>query len=566
LSSPVEWVAAPVPESAAGLERDGVAPWLAALLARRGVEDARAAERYLHPSLDQLHDPFLLAGMEEGVARLLAARDAKETVAIVGDYDVDGISSTALLLAVFAACKIEAKPILPNRLREGYGFQAVHVERAREMGCGLIVTADCGSSSVEAVEAALAAGIGVLVTDHHLPGCALPAGALHINPRQVGCTYPFRDLAAVGLAFKLALALASRCGKDLDPAPLLRVACLGTIADLVPLHGENRVIAALGLKALAAARSQGLKALILQSGMKPPFTAADVGFRLGPRINAAGRLHEPERALELLMSRDEGRATALAAELDGWNRERQSEETRVVEEARRVFAEREAGSGLPPILVGWSADWHKGVVGVAAGRLAKDFHRPVLLLAVENGLATGSGRSVPGLELHGFLTAWKERLERFGGHAQAIGLTVATERLEELRAEWEAAGEAWPPELLARRVEYELQLEPREVTSRLLAQLAALEPFGQGNPRPLLRTGPLRLDGEPRNFGKGHLSARARAEDGSAVELVGWRWEERAESLRGSFEVLACVENDTYRGGPVLRLVDSRPCGSPPRP
>lgn len=553
----MEWVAAPVPESAAGLERDGVAPWLAALLARRGVADAQEAERFLHPSLDQLHDPFLLAGMEEAVARLLAARDRKEAVAVVGDYDVDGISATALLLAVFAACGIAAQPILPHRLREGYGFQPVHVERARELGCGLIVTADCGSSSAEAVERALAVGIGVIITDHHLPGCELPAGVLHINPHQARCTYPFRDLAAVGLALKLGLALARRCGRELDPAPLLRVACLGTIADLVPLQGENRVIAALGLKALAAAKSQGLKALILLSGMKPPFTAADVGFRLGPRINAAGRLHDPERALELLLSRDAGRAAALAAELDGWNRERQTAETRVVEEAQRLFAGR---SPLPPILVGWSEGWHKGVVGIAAGRVAKELHRPVVLLAVEGGTATGSGRSVPGLELHGFLAAWKERMEKFGGHAQAIGLTVATDRLEELRQEWEAAGAAWPDELLVRRVEYELHLPPREVSPALLAQLAALEPFGQGNPRPLLRTGPLRIEGVPRSFGNGHLSARALGTDGAAVELVGWRWGERAGSLRGSFEVVACVEDDSYRGGPVLRLVDSRPC------
>jgi single-stranded-DNA-specific exonuclease len=552
----VEWVAAPVPESAAGLERSGVAPWLAPLLARRGVEDASGVERFLHPSLDQLHDPFLLTGMEEAVARLLEARDRRESVAIVGDYDVDGISSTALLLAVFAACGIAAKPVMPHRLREGYGFQPVHVERALELGCGLIVTADCGSSSVEAVERALGAGLGVIVTDHHLPGCELPEGALHINPRQARCTYPFRDLAAVGLAFKLSLALAARSGRTLDPAPLLRIACLGTIADLVPLHGENRVIAALGLKALAGAKSQGLKALILQSGMKPPFTAADVGFRIGPRINAAGRLHDPERALELLMSRDPRRATEIAAELDGWNRERQTAETRVVDEARSQFAAR---SPLPAILVAWSESWHKGVVGVAAGRLAKDFHRPVVLLGVEGSKATGSGRSVPALELHGFLSAWKGRMERFGGHAQAVGLTVVTERLEELRGEWEAAGAGWPEELLAQRVEYELHLPPREVSSGLLAQLAALEPFGQGNPRPLLRTGPLRIEGTPRSFGKGHLSARARGEDGGAVELVGWRWGERAESLRGSFEVLACVEDDSYRGGPVLRLVDSRP-------
>jgi single-stranded-DNA-specific exonuclease len=556
LISPVEWVAAPVPESAAGLELAGRPAWLAPLLARRGVEDAPGAERFLKPSLDQLHDPFLLAGMAEAVARLIDARDRRETVAIVGDYDVDGISATALLLAVFNACGIQAKPILPHRLREGYGFQAVHVERARAQGCGLIVTADCGSSSAEAVEGALAAGMGVIITDHHLPGCELPAGTLHINPRQPRCTYPFRDLAAVGLAFKLALALTARCGKTLDPAPLLRVACLGTIADLVPLHGENRVIAALGLKALAGARSHGLKALIEKSGMKPPFTAADVGFRIGPRINAAGRLHDPERALELLLSRDAVRAAALATELDGWNRERQAAETRVVEEALRIFTAR---SPLPPVLVAWSESWHKGVVGVAAGRVAKDLHRPTVLLAVEGETATGSGRSVPGIELHGFLQAWKERMERFGGHAQAVGLTARTERLEELRQEWEGAGGAWPPELLARRIEYELHLPPAAVSPDLLAHLAALEPFGQGNSRPVLRTGPLRVEGEPRTFGNGHLSGRARGEDGAAVNFVGWRWGERAGSLRGRFEVLACVEDDTYRGGPVLRLVDSRP-------
>jgi single-stranded-DNA-specific exonuclease len=552
----VEWVAAPVPSAAAGLEEAGLPSWLAILLARRGVADAAGADRFLKPSLDQLHDPFLLAGMEEAVCRLVEARNRGERVAIVGDYDVDGISATAQLLAVFTRCGVEATPILPNRLREGYGFQPVHVERAKALGCGLIVTADCGSSSASAVEAALAAGIGVLITDHHLPGCELPEGALHINPRQARCTYPFPDLAAAGLALKLALALAGRCGKPVDPAILLRIACLGTIADLVPLQGENRVIAALGLAAMAGTRSLGLKALIQQSGMKPPFTAADIGFRIGPRINAAGRLHEPERALELLMSRDAGRAFELAQELDGWNRERQTAEMRVVEEARARF---EARSPLPPILVEWSADWHKGVVGVAAGRVAKDFHRPVVLLAVEGEAATGSGRSVPGLELHGFLSGWKERMARFGGHSQAVGLTVETARLEELRREWEAAGESWPAELLARRYEYELHLEPREISESLLAQLATLEPFGQGNARPLVRTGPLRLQGEPRLFGKGHLSARARGEDGAAVELVGWRWQERLGNLRGSFEVLACVESDTYRGGPVLRLVDSRP-------
>lgn len=550
----MEWVPAQVPAAAADLERAGFPPWLAAPLARRGVSDAGAAELFLNPTLEQLHDPFLLAGMEEAVERLLRARADHDKVAIVGDYDVDGVTSTALLLAVLGACGIDAVPILPHRLREGYGFQPVHVDRARELGCRLIVTADCGSSSLAAAEHAFAHGIEVLVTDHHLPGCELPPGTLHINPHQSRCTYPFRDLAAAGLALKLAQAFAGRCGRNVDPARLLRIACLGTIADLVPLHGENRVIATLGLRALAEPRSEGLKALIRQSGVKPPFSAADVGYRLGPRLNAAGRLDNAEKALELLMSRDPRRAMELAAELDGWNRERQMEEAQVVDEARKQFLEK----ALPPILVAWSPEWHKGVVGIAAGRIAKELRRPTLLLSVEGELATGSGRSVPGLELHRFLSTWKDRMERFGGHSQAVGLTVRLDSLEDLRSEWEEAGREWPDSLLAGRHEYELELEPRQISLALLRDLARLEPFGQGNPRPLVRTGPLKLDGAPRAFGGGHLSARTRGADGATVELVGWGWQGRAADLDGAFEVLGHLEPDSYRGGVVLRLLDAR--------
>ncbi len=551
-----EWVAAPVPDGAAELERVGVPHWMAVLLARRGVTDEPGARSFLTPSLDQLHDPFLLHGMENAVERLLAARERGEKIAIVGDYDVDGVTATAILIAVLKNCGCSAIPIVPHRLREGYGFQEVHVERARAEGCSVIVTADCGSSAVGAVEQAIAAGIDVVVTDHHLPGCELPVGTVHINPRQQICCYPFRDLAAAGLALKLSLAFAGRCGKELDPAPLLRIACLGTIADLVPLRGENRVIASLGLAALADARSVGLKALIQQSGLKAPFSAADVGFRIGPRINAAGRLHEAERALELLLSRDPKRAAELALELDTLNRDRQAEEARVVEEAFQMFA---ALSPLPPILVGWSPEWHKGVVGIAAGRVAKELHRPTLLLAVEEEVASGSGRSIPGLELHAFLLRWKERMVRFGGHSQAVGLTVRLDVLEELKREWEAAGAEWPAELLARRHEYELELAPRRLTGKLVAQLARLEPYGMGNPRPLVRTGPLRLEGAPRLFGNGHLSGRARGEDSAPVDLVGWGWQERAADLSGTFEALGWIEHDDYRGGPCLRLLDSRP-------
>lgn len=551
-----EWVEAPVPAAAAELASCGLPGWLAALLARRGVAGRVAAESFLNPSLEHLHDPFLLAGMAEAVERLLAARQRGELVAVVGDYDVDGVTATAMLLAVFGACRIQARAILPHRLREGYGFQPVHVEQARALGCSLVVTADCGSSAAAAIAAARASGIDVVITDHHLPGSELPAGTIQINPRQDGCPYPFRDLAAAGLALKLAVALARRCERPLDLRPLLRIACLGTIADLVPLLGENRVIAALGLHALGEVRSLGLKALIQQAGVKPPFTAADVGFRLGPRLNAAGRLDAADKALELLMSRDGQRAAALATELDGWNRERQAEEARVVEEARQRFAVR---SPLPPILVAWSPGWHQGVVGIAAGRLAKELNRPVVLLNVAGDSATGSGRSIPDLELHTFLAPWRDSMHRFGGHAQAVGLTIPAGRLETLAREWEEAGAAWPRDLLAPRHRYELALSPRQVTAELLADLARLEPFGQGNPRPLARIGPLRLSRPPRPFGKGHLAAQAAGDDGATVDLVGWGWAHRAPSLAGSFEVLAHLELDSYLHTPVLRLVDLRP-------
>jgi single-stranded-DNA-specific exonuclease len=500
--------------------------------------------------------------MSEAVARLRAAADRGEEVAIVGDYDVDGVTSTALLSAAFAACGIKSRPILPHRLEEGYGFQPLHVERARAAGCRLIVTADCGSSSLAAAEAALAQGIDVLVTDHHIPGCALPEGVLQINPRQAHCTYPFPDLAAVGLALKLSIALLTACGKRVDLDALLRIACLGTIADLVPLRGENRVIAALGLAALPRTRSEGLKALVKQAGMKAPYSAADVGFRLGPRINAAGRLSTPEQALELLLTRDGKRAALLALELDTWNRQRQAEELRVAEEATALVEALASRSPLPPVLVLWKEGWHKGVVGIAAGRLARDWNRPALLLAVDGELATGSGRSLPGIELHAFLSPWRERLERFGGHSQAVGLTARLDRLPVLQAEWEAAAAEWPAEALARRHEYEIDLAPGEIRPELLAELACLEPHGQANPRPLVRTGPLSLTAPPRLFGNGHLGARARGGvggDGSPVELVGWGWQARAAKLAGSFEVLGYLEKDDYTGGPVLRLVDSRP-------
>lgn len=568
----VEWRPLPEPPEAAALAAEGVPPRLAALLVRRGVRSAAEARAFLEPSLDQLHEPCGptgLAGLDAALDRLVVARERGERVAVVGDYDVDGVSGTALLLAVLRYCGLAAEAILPHRMREGYGFQAVHVERAGASGCGLVVTVDCGTSSEAAARAALAAGIDVIVTDHHLPGAALPAGTILVNPRQDGCAYPFPELSGAGLAFKLAGALALRLGLSIDPEALLRIACLGTIADLVPLRGENRTIAALGLRALARVRSPGLRALLTQAGVKPPYSADDVGFRIGPRINAAGRLDDAARALDLLLTRDEHEARELALLLDRWNRERQDAESTVVREAREAILARRgerdgAGGAGARICVAWSEGWHRGVVGIAAGRISRELHLPTVLLAVEGDEAVGSGRSIPGIELHGFLDRWRGEMVRFGGHAQAIGLTVEPGRLDALRDAWEESSVAWSDVLFVRSHEYELTVAPEELDDALVDELDALEPHGQGNPRPLLRVGPLRIEGTPRLFGKRerrHLAGRAVGEKGGGVSILGWGWGDRAKVFARPFEVLAHLERDRYDGRPVLRLVDSRPSG-----
>ena len=496
--------------------------------------------------------------MNESVERLFQAREQGERVAIVGDYDVDGVSGTALLVAVLSACGIAVEAILPNRLVDGYGFRAPQVERAKEAGCSVIVTVDCGTTSAPAVAMAREEGLEVIITDHHLPSSDLPTETLQINPRQQECSYPFADLSGAGLALKLAQAVAHRCGRDTPIEPLLRVACLGTIADLVPLVGENRIIASLGLKALEQTRSLGLRALMRTSRVRPPFRASDVGFRLGPRLNAAGRLRRPDEALELLLTRDEDRANRLAEELDQCNTERRAEEVKAASEAHKLFAERDP---LPQILVGWSETWHRGVVGIAASRIARAFHRPTVLLAIDGDEAVGSGRSVPGISLHAFLVQWEEELERFGGHAQAIGMSVAVDKLESLREHWESMAN-WPEELLRRREHYELELDPSEVNEELLAELRSFEPHGMDNPQPILRVGPLTATSPPREFGRGHLKLRASGDSGGEVNLLCWKREgQPAPDFSGRFEVLARLEWDSYVRAPVLEIQAARPMG-----
>ena len=558
-ASRARWVAASVPATCNDLLASGVSPRLAPLLAQRGVETAALAERYLRPSLDHLHDPYDLAGMDAAVAAIDRAREAGRTVVVIGDYDVDGVSATAILLVALRANGLEVDSIIPHRIHDGYGLQPHLVERVVERGAGLLIAVDCGTTSVEAVTAALEAGVEVVIVDHHLPGDPLPDDAVLVNPKQPECSYPCDDLSAAGLSFKLAQAVFSRAGRTFPTAAFLRMAVLGTVADVVPLRDENRVITTLGLDALRGTRSKGLLALFRRASVRAPFKSDDIGFRIGPRINAAGRLDSAADALELLVTQDDRRAETLSQKLEELNSQRRAAEDRVLAQVRERVAARVGG--LPPIIVEWSEEWHQGVVGLGASRISREVHRPAIILTVRGELATGSGRSVPGLDLHELLSAFRGEVIRFGGHAQAIGLTVATSGLESLRDRLEATAAGLDNDLMTRRLRYELELRPEEVTTSLGTELASLEPHGQGNRRPLLRIGPLRALGSPRLFGRGHLRLLAQGEAGGPVRLLGWNWADRAQELGSRFEVLGSLERDRYDGGWDVRLVDARQVG-----
>jgi single-stranded-DNA-specific exonuclease len=476
------------------LVKGGVAsPLPARLLANRGVCDPAGASRFLASTLAQLHDPFQLLGMERAVERLVAAAVNGEKVCVHGDYDVDGITSVALLISFFRSIGLDSFYYIPNRLVDGYGLSADGVERAAAKGARLMVTVDCGITAVDEARLCSAAGIDLIVTDHHMPAKELPAACAVINPLQPGCPFPFKSLAGVGVAFKLMIALRSRLRAEgffngrAEPnlREYLDLVALGTVADVVPLTDENRVFVKHGLRELTNSRRPGVQALKAVAGVNGEVGCGVVGFRLAPRLNAAGRLEHAALGVELLLCSDRKRADEMAAELDASNAERQAVEREMLHDALEMVKETPALRNRKSIVLASEA-WHPGVIGIVASRLVDLFHRPTILIAMQEGNGKGSGRSIANFHLHDALMACTELLVKFGGHKHAAGLSIAEETLEAFveRFDEVAAGlltfEDLTPLLLI-----DGELEPAEITSELVDTVEALKPFGMGNPEPV---------------------------------------------------------------------------------
>lgn len=498
------------PEAAASLARAlGVPMPVAHVMVNRGIGDEASARHFLEPSLDQLHEPSQMLDLEPAAQRILEAIDRGERIFIQGDYDVDGITSTFLLDSVLRELGAQPEVRIPHRVRDGYGLSVGAVDDAHRRGCTLIVTVDCGITAVEAVAHARAHGIDVVITDHHEPQAVLPEAVAIVDPLRPGCPYPFKALAGVGVTFKLAERLLKRRGGLEHARRYLDVVALGTIADVVPLVGENRVLAQLGLQLLNQQQRLGIRALADVAGSASRrITSGQVAFVLAPRINAAGRMGNAEQGLRLLQAREMGEAQDLAMSLEDDNRRRRESDEKVLREAE-AMVEREIGYPECQSIVLWSEHWHPGVIGIVASRLVERYQRPALLVALDGDRGRGSGRSLPHLDLTRLLDACSDLLIAHGGHAFAAGLTIAREHLPALRERLERlVRERSRAEHFQSRLVLDTDVRADECDLDLVDALERLAPHGLDNAEPLFRLASV-LPREVREVGDGrHLRVR----------------------------------------------------------
>lgn len=550
--------AEPAAESVSHLMRELLLPEpICTLLAGRGLTDPEVAKRYLRPRLEQLQEPERLFDLDRAVARLADAIRADETIFVHGDYDVDGMSSTALLTRVLRGCGARhVVPFVPNRLTDGYDLGPAGVAAAIAAGATLVVTCDCGTSARSAVDTLVAANIDVIITDHHLPGGPLPNAYAVCNPRRAESAGSDQDLAAVGVVFKMALALCATMG--VSPALAHRqldLVALATIADVAPLRGENRIMVRYGLKLLHETTHVGLRALIRSSGLEgKPLTAGRVGFVLAPRLNAAGRIADAKLGLRLLLCEREDEANIIARELEELNRARQELDRAVLDDAQRQLEQPQMHDRYAYVLA--REGWHAGVIGIVASRVVEQTARPAVLVAIDSGIGKGSGRSITPFDLHAALGECASHFQRFGGHRAAAGLTMDAAKIPAFAEQFDAVARTRLCEAdLVPELRVDLDIAMDAVGDDLEKLVRHFEPFGIGNPAPVFRARAVALAAPPRRIGTDGL--RLTFDVGQqTIDAIGWGLAPRAASLdiARPLDLAFRLERDEYRGVARLQL------------
>jgi single-stranded-DNA-specific exonuclease len=546
----------------------GISPLTAQVLRNRGITDTEQARRFLFPSLSDLPDPFTMKDMEKGVRRICQALHGKEKITLFGDYDVDGTTAIALLLLFLKGVGAQVDFYLPHRLTEGYGLNIEAVKKIQAQGAKLLITADCGISNREEIGWAMENGLDVIVTDHHEVPEILPPALAILNPKQKNCAYPFKGLAGVGVAFNLVIALRSalrqegffQAGEIPNLKEYLDLVALGTVSDVVPLIGVNRILAKFGLMQLAHATRPGIVALKEVSGIREmPLDTLGILFRFAPRINAAGRLGDAQEAVRLLISGDEREAGRIAAHLDQLNTLRQRIEEKILSEARAMI-QPPVGNATKKTLVLSSPDWHPGVIGIVAARLTEQYYRPTILIALKENLGKGSGRSIAPFPLYQGLKACESWVEKFGGHEQAAGLVIRQECIPGFAQAFEGVVAAkLAEEDFTPRLSLDALIQLDQLDDSFRRELESLAPFGPANPEPVLG-----LEGftvlESRLVGKGHL--RLRVKEGRCVrEAIGFQMAFHHPVSREEMKMAFSPLLGTFQGRRILQLkiVDLQP-------
>jgi len=506
----------------------GIPPSIARILANRKISDPESGRRFLYGTIEDLHDPYLMAGMKEAVERIFQAVERGEKILIFGDFDVDGVLSVVMLQKALGSLGASVDYFIPERLKEGYGLKDEHIVVVDERGARLVISVDCGIKSNGFVRAARERGIDVIVTDHHLPGEELPAALAVLDPVLESSGYPDRNLAGVGVAFKLIQALLGRAEPDSHKRSALlrsymKLVAIGTISDVAKLTGENRIFVKYGLKELGSVSNIGLKSLIEVAGLTgKKISEGDIGFRIGPRINAAGRMEHADIAVKLFFSESLEVAADLAGRLDRKNAERQKTEERIYKQAFQRITKSALDQRYKILILG-CAEWHRGIIGIVASKLKEAFGRPVVLFSYDNGTAYGSGRSISEFSLINCLHECRDLFLTYGGHELAAGCTLRTDDLPAFKRVANAVAESRiTTEQLQRKVEIDATLDFSEIDAPFLEYLGLLSPFGVGNPRPLFLSESVEVVRPPQLLKNGKHAKFLLGRNGRTFEAIGW--------------------------------------------
>ena len=548
-------------------EKIGMSPTLATLLIQRGIKTESAAKRFFRPMLNELIDPFLMNDMDVAVDRLNDAMGRKERIMVYGDYDVDGCTAVALVYKFLQQFYSNMEYYIPDRYEEGYGVSHKGIDYAAETGVKLIIVLDCGIKAVEEITYAKSLGIDFIICDHHVPDEVMPPAVAILNPKREDSTYPFKHLSGCGVGFKLMQAFAKNNGIPFSRLiPLLDFCALSIAADLVPIEGENRTLAFHGLKQLNQSPSVGLKAIIEICGLtNRELTMSDIMFKIGPRINASGRMQNGTETVELLVEKDLQKALTEATRINEYNDQRRDVDKQMTEEANEIVARLESQSHQNSIVL-YDEGWKKGVVGIVASRLTELYFRPTVVLTIINGVASGSARSVAGFDIYEAIKSCRDLLENFGGHTYAVGLTLQQKNIPEFRRRFqEYVSQHIMPEQTQQTLDIDMELDFHNINKRLLNELKKLAPHGPGNEKPLFLTRNVYDYGTSKVVGRHQEHIKLELVDSkSAVVMNGIAFGQSAAARyiksKRSFDIVYTIEENTYKRGEVqLQIEDIQP-------